>query len=158
MNFSPATHCFGPNGRFHGHNLIKKEEGCCAPKSRHLDEMAPRYAPSLRSRLVPLLLILQLGFVVVYALYIEIDASLGGITFNNFYPGECRGSGRCSCWGGGLSSWTVVVLYNIYKNIYFRCYVKLKVCDCVECRALGRSCSYSWWTLISSNEKELTEK
>lgn len=51
--------------------------------------MAPRYAPSLRSRLAPLLLFLQLGFIVIYALYVEIDASLGGITFKNLYPGEC---------------------------------------------------------------------
>lgn len=52
--------------------------------------MAPQYAPSLRSRLAPLLLCLQLGFIVIFALYIEIDTSLGGITFDNFYPGECR--------------------------------------------------------------------
>lgn len=66
--------------------------------------MAPQYAPSLRSRLAPLLLFLQLGFIIIYALFIEIDASLGGITFNNFYPGECRVSGRCSCWGKKISS------------------------------------------------------
>lgn len=38
MNFSSSTDCFGPNGRFHGHNLIKKEEGRCALKSGHLDK------------------------------------------------------------------------------------------------------------------------
>uniref|UniRef100_A0A8C2WPV6 Rh blood group, D antigen n=1 Tax=Cyclopterus lumpus TaxID=8103 RepID=A0A8C2WPV6_CYCLU len=34
--------------------------------------MAPRYAPSLRSRLAPLLLLLQIGFIVIYAVYIEV--------------------------------------------------------------------------------------
>lgn len=56
--------------------------------------MAPRYAPSLRSRLAPLLLFLQLGFIVIYAFCIEIDASFGGVTFNDFYPGECSGAGK----------------------------------------------------------------
>lgn len=52
--------------------------------------MAPQYAPSMRSRLAPLLLFLQLGFIVIYAFYIEIDSNsgVGGITFSNFYPGE----------------------------------------------------------------------
>ncbi|XP_075883682.1 rh blood group, D antigen [Nelusetta ayraudi] len=48
--------------------------------------MAPQYAPSLRSRLPPLLLFLQLGFIIIYAFYIEIDGTLGGITFNTLYP------------------------------------------------------------------------
>ncbi|TKS86368.1 C Rhesus blood group family type [Collichthys lucidus] len=50
--------------------------------------MAPQYAPSLRSRLAPLLLFLQTGFIVIFALYIEIDsyAKVDGTTFRNFYP------------------------------------------------------------------------
>ncbi|XP_004082443.1 RH-like protein isoform X2 [Oryzias latipes] len=35
--------------------------------------MAPRYAPSLRSRLGPLLLFLQTGFILIYAFYFEIQ-------------------------------------------------------------------------------------
>lgn len=51
--------------------------------------MAPQYAPSLRSRLAPLLLILQIGLIVIYAFYTEIEtnSNIGGITFSNFYPG-----------------------------------------------------------------------
>lgn len=55
--------------------------------------MAPQYAPSLRSRLAPLLFLLQLGFIIIYAFYVEIDCDLGGITFNALYPGECGGLG-----------------------------------------------------------------
>ncbi|TNM95654.1 hypothetical protein fugu_016737 [Takifugu bimaculatus] len=35
--------------------------------------MAPQYAPSLRSRLAPLLLFLQMGFIAIYVFYVEID-------------------------------------------------------------------------------------
>lgn len=58
--------------------------------------MAPQYAPSLRSRLAPLLLFLQIGLILIYAFYIEIkvNGEVGGMTFRNFYPGEF---GR---WGG----------------------------------------------------------
>ncbi|KAM3594634.1 uncharacterized protein V6R79_011242 [Siganus canaliculatus] len=38
--------------------------------------MAPRYAPSLRSRLGPLLILLQIGFIVVYAFCTEIDSNV----------------------------------------------------------------------------------
>ncbi|KAM7403815.1 hypothetical protein PAMA_004313 [Pampus argenteus] len=50
--------------------------------------MAPRYAPSLRSRLAPFLLFLQIGFIIIYAFCIEIDnnVKIDGITFSNFYP------------------------------------------------------------------------
>lgn len=50
--------------------------------------MAPQYAPSLRSRLAPLLLFLQIGFIVIYAFYTEIETNVkvDGITFSNFYP------------------------------------------------------------------------
>uniref|UniRef100_A0A3Q2XBG4 Rh blood group, D antigen n=1 Tax=Hippocampus comes TaxID=109280 RepID=A0A3Q2XBG4_HIPCM len=48
--------------------------------------MAPKYAPSLRSRLAPFLLFLQIGFVVVYYFYIEIESNVNGIKFSNFYP------------------------------------------------------------------------
>ncbi|KAG8013558.1 Ammonium transporter Rh type C [Nibea albiflora] len=50
--------------------------------------MAPQYAPSLRSRLAPLLLFLQTGFIVIFALYTEIDSNVkdDGTTFRNFYP------------------------------------------------------------------------
>ncbi|XP_074516524.1 rh blood group, D antigen [Sebastes fasciatus] len=50
--------------------------------------MAPQYAPSLRSRLAPLLIFLQTGFIVIYAFYVEIEsnAKADGITFSNFYP------------------------------------------------------------------------
>lgn len=89
--------------RFHVQHLIKTKvcaRGCALFKApglhmRQLEEkcakspMAPQYAPSLRSRLAPLLLFLQIGFIVIYAFYIEIESSLnvGGITFNKFYPG-----------------------------------------------------------------------
>ncbi|TNN60124.1 Ammonium transporter Rh type B [Liparis tanakae] len=50
--------------------------------------MAPRYAPSLRSRLAPLLLSLQIGFIVIYALYIEIGSNTkaDGTTSISSYP------------------------------------------------------------------------
>ncbi|XP_039992633.1 rh blood group, D antigen [Xiphias gladius] len=50
--------------------------------------MAPRSAASLRSRLAPLLLFLQLGFIVMYALFTEIQSkvSVDGETFANVYP------------------------------------------------------------------------
>ncbi|XP_033967835.1 rh blood group, D antigen [Pseudochaenichthys georgianus] len=50
--------------------------------------MAPQYAPSLRSRLDPMLLVLQLGFILIYAFYIEIESNVKvyGITFSNLYP------------------------------------------------------------------------
>ncbi|KAM7376485.1 hypothetical protein PAMP_006216 [Pampus punctatissimus] len=50
--------------------------------------MAPQYAPSLRSRLAPFLLFLQIGFIIIYAFYIEIEnnVKIDGITFSNFYP------------------------------------------------------------------------
>ncbi|XP_018553295.1 rh blood group, D antigen isoform X1 [Lates calcarifer] len=50
--------------------------------------MAPRYAPSLRSRLAPLLLFLQLGFIVIYAFYTEIQSGVkvDGKTLSNIYP------------------------------------------------------------------------
>ncbi|KAK5857139.1 hypothetical protein PBY51_010404 [Eleginops maclovinus] len=49
--------------------------------------MAPQYAPSLRSRLAPMLLVLQIGFILIYAFYIEIESNVNvyGITFSNFY-------------------------------------------------------------------------
>ncbi|XP_039642178.1 rh blood group, D antigen isoform X1 [Perca fluviatilis] len=49
--------------------------------------MAPQYAPSLRSRLAPLLLFVQIGFIFIYAFYIEIESHVkeDGITFSNFY-------------------------------------------------------------------------
>ncbi|XP_068436023.1 rh blood group, D antigen [Clinocottus analis] len=50
--------------------------------------MAPWYAPSLRSRLPPLLLFLQIGFIVIYAVYIEIGSNIkaDGTSFSSFYP------------------------------------------------------------------------
>ncbi|XP_033979112.1 rh blood group, D antigen [Trematomus bernacchii] len=50
--------------------------------------MAPQYAPSLRSCLGPMLLVLQLGFILIYAFYIEIESNVKvyGITFSNLYP------------------------------------------------------------------------
>ncbi|XP_030247540.1 rh blood group, D antigen isoform X2 [Sparus aurata] len=51
--------------------------------------MAPQYAPSLRSRLPPLLLFLQTGFIVIYAFYTDIEGYVkerDGNTFSNFYP------------------------------------------------------------------------
>ncbi|XP_061824527.2 rh blood group, D antigen [Nerophis lumbriciformis] len=47
--------------------------------------MAPQYAPSLRSRLAPLLLFLQIGFIVIYYFYVEIENNVNGITFRNLY-------------------------------------------------------------------------
>ena len=57
---------------------------------RDLLLMAPQYAPSLRSCLGPMLLVLQLGFILIYAFYIEIESNVKvyGITFSNLYPGE----------------------------------------------------------------------
>ncbi|XP_051942652.1 rh blood group, D antigen isoform X5 [Hippocampus zosterae] len=48
--------------------------------------MAPKYAPSLRSRLAPFLLSLQIGFVVVCYFYVEIESNVNGIKFSNLYP------------------------------------------------------------------------
>ncbi|XP_042356975.1 rh blood group, D antigen isoform X2 [Plectropomus leopardus] len=50
--------------------------------------MAPQYAPSLRSRLAPVLLFLQTGFIVIYAFYTEIESNVkvDGTAFRNFYP------------------------------------------------------------------------
>ncbi|KAF0044585.1 hypothetical protein F2P81_003743 [Scophthalmus maximus] len=50
--------------------------------------MAPRYAPSLRSRLVPLLLLLQLGFIAIYAFWTEIQSNVNphGSNFSKIYP------------------------------------------------------------------------
>ncbi|KAM6916939.1 rh blood group, D antigen [Lycodopsis pacificus] len=50
--------------------------------------MAPQYAPSLRSRLAPLLLFLQIGFIIIYAVYVEIESNIkaDGTTFSSFYP------------------------------------------------------------------------
>ncbi|KAM8914717.1 rh blood group, D antigen [Spinachia spinachia] len=50
--------------------------------------MAPQYAPSLQCRLPPLLLFLQIGFVVIFAFYIEIESDIkaDGTTFSSFYP------------------------------------------------------------------------
>ncbi|XP_029982030.1 rh blood group, D antigen isoform X2 [Sphaeramia orbicularis] len=51
--------------------------------------MAPQYAPSLRSRLAPLLLLLQIGFIVIFGFYTEIDDRVttdDGTSFKNFYP------------------------------------------------------------------------
>ncbi|XP_056151305.1 rh blood group, D antigen [Lampris incognitus] len=49
--------------------------------------MAPKYAPSLRSRLPPLLFVLQTGFIVVYALCVELQPNVetGGETFRSLY-------------------------------------------------------------------------
>ncbi|XP_029900449.1 rh blood group, D antigen [Myripristis murdjan] len=49
--------------------------------------MAPQYAPSLRSRLAPLLCLLQTAFIVIYALYVELDQNVetSGTTFRIFY-------------------------------------------------------------------------
>lgn len=57
---------------------------------RGTSPMAPQYAPSLRSRLTPLLLSLQIGFVVVYAFYTEIESNIkeDEETFSNLYAGE----------------------------------------------------------------------
>ncbi|KAM4625425.1 rh blood group, D antigen [Polymixia lowei] len=49
--------------------------------------MAPQYAPSLRSRLAPLLFVLQTGFIVIYAFCVEIEQNVEthGNTFRNVY-------------------------------------------------------------------------
>ncbi|XP_077477666.1 rh blood group, D antigen isoform X2 [Stigmatopora argus] len=48
--------------------------------------MAPKYAPSLRSRLPPLLLFLQTTFILLYYFSTELDRNVDGLVFNNFYP------------------------------------------------------------------------
>ena len=51
--------------------------------------MAPQYAPSQRSRLAPLLLFLQTGFIVVYAFYAELEhIDKKDETFRDLYPGK----------------------------------------------------------------------
>lgn len=52
--------------------------------------MAPQYAPSLRSRLAPLLLILQTGFIIIAALCFENKETNkpDRKSFFHFYPGE----------------------------------------------------------------------
>nr|XP_020464282.1 ammonium transporter Rh type C-like isoform X1 [Monopterus albus] len=47
--------------------------------------MAPKYAPSLRSCLAPLLLFLQTGFIVIYAFNFEIKDKVDGNTLSNFF-------------------------------------------------------------------------
>ncbi|XP_071755452.2 rh blood group, D antigen [Centroberyx gerrardi] len=49
--------------------------------------MAPQYAPSLRSRLAPLLFFLQTGFIVIFAFYVELEQNVktDGNTFSSFY-------------------------------------------------------------------------
>lgn len=68
------------------------------PHMRHFAEklrregkspMAPHYAPSLRSRLAPLLLLLQTGFIVIYAFYVEIETRSFKTDFtSNFYASK----------------------------------------------------------------------
>ncbi|KAM6913173.1 rh blood group, D antigen [Xenentodon cancila] len=50
--------------------------------------MAPKYAPSLRSRLAPLLLFVQTGFIIISAFFLEIENNINVKKdyFNNFYP------------------------------------------------------------------------
>lgn len=64
--------------------------------------MARQYAPSLRSRLAPLLLFLQIGFIVIYAFFIEIEnnSNVDGTTFSNFYPSKYGGGGGGGSGGG----------------------------------------------------------
>lgn len=52
--------------------------------------MAPQYAPSLRSCVAPLLLLLQIGFIVIYAFYAEIESNKksDGESFRHLYSGE----------------------------------------------------------------------
>lgn len=52
--------------------------------------MAPQYAPSLRSLLAPLLLILQTGFIIIAAFYFENNETnkIQRQAFLNFYPGK----------------------------------------------------------------------
>lgn len=81
--------------------------------------MAPQYAPSLRSRLAPLLLSLQIGFVVIYAFYTEIESHIkeDEEPFSNFYAGEW-----CT-WlqGKGMGWWEVngehCMFYSNTKNL-----------------------------------------
>ncbi|KAK2826300.1 hypothetical protein Q5P01_020514 [Channa striata] len=48
--------------------------------------MAPQYAPSLRARVAPLLFALQIGFIVIFAFYTEIDSKNVHVTnFSHFY-------------------------------------------------------------------------
>ncbi|XP_070698504.1 rh blood group, D antigen [Pempheris klunzingeri] len=50
--------------------------------------MAPQYAPSLRSRLAPLLLSLEIGFIIICALCFEIESNVNahGTAFSSLYP------------------------------------------------------------------------
>lgn len=59
--------------------------------------MAPQYAPSLRSRLAPLLLLLQTGFIVIFAFYVEIETHSINTDFtSNFYASkEGEEGGSC---------------------------------------------------------------
>uniref|UniRef100_A0A3Q4MLF3 Rh blood group, D antigen n=1 Tax=Neolamprologus brichardi TaxID=32507 RepID=A0A3Q4MLF3_NEOBR len=50
--------------------------------------MPPQYAPSLRSRLAPLLLFLQTGFIIIFAFYTEIERNGNADDFSKRYPGE----------------------------------------------------------------------
>ncbi|KAG7226291.1 hypothetical protein INR49_003042 [Caranx melampygus] len=62
---------------------------CVTWRSVHrTSPMAPRYAPSLRSRLAPLLLLLQLGFIVIFAFYTEIQVKghKDEKPFSHIYP------------------------------------------------------------------------
>lgn len=71
-------------------NRLSDKCVCCRRSAHITSTMAPWYAPSLRSRLAPLLLSLQIGFIVLYSFYIEIENNIkvNEITFSNSYPGE----------------------------------------------------------------------
>lgn len=60
--------------------------------------MPPHYAPSLRSRLAPLLLFLQTGFIILFAFYTEIERNGNADDFSKYYPGEFY---FCELGGGG---------------------------------------------------------
>lgn len=69
--------------------------------------MAPQYAPSLRSRLAPLLLFLQIGFITIYVFYVEIDAQTD--LTRDFYASK-DGGVWWWWWWGGLESFLFVHL------------------------------------------------
>lgn len=72
----------------------------CREVAQGTSPMAPQYAPSLRSRLAPLLLLLQTGFIVIYAFYVEIEKHSFNTDFtSNFYAS--KDGGWWWLWEGG---------------------------------------------------------
>lgn len=111
--------------------------------------MAPQYAPSLRSRLAPLLLFLQIGFITIYVFYVEIDAQTD--LTRDFYASKDGGVWWWWWWGGVGKLFVCAFGRRRKKEIGFNegIYVLLNL-KCSPRGGGGRGCC---WELISSNSQ-----